>query len=102
MMEYLSQLLPIIIYILLIALIILLIIISAKAIKALDKFQMVVDDADKKLKTLDGVFEFIDTATDKVSFLSDRIINILVGAVERVFRTGKKSKKIETEEEENE
>lgn len=99
MMEYLSQLLPIIIYILLIALIILLIIISVKAIKALDKLQLVVDDVDKKVKTLDGLFEFIDTATDKVSFLSDRIINLLVGAVEKVFKSSKKTKRIDKEEE---
>jgi len=102
MMEYLSQILPIIIYILLIALIILLIIVSAKAIKALDKFQVVVDDADKKLKSLDGVFDFIDVATDRVSFLSDRVINVIVNAVEKVFRSSKKSKKIETEEEDDE
>lgn len=101
MLEYLNQILPIIIYILLIALIILLIIVSAKAIKALDKVQVVVDDADKKLKTLDGVFNFIDAATDKVSFLSDRVISVLVNAIERVFKNSKKSK-IETEEGENE
>ena len=101
MLEYLNQILPIIIYILLIALIILLMIVCAKAMKALDKFQVVVDDADKKLKTLDGVFEFIDAATDKVSFLSDRVINVIVNAIEKVFKNNKKSK-IETEEDENE
>ena len=98
MMEYLSQLLPIIIYILLIALIILLIIISVKTIKALDKVHLVVDNVDKKVKTLDGVFEFIDTATDKVSFLSDRVINLLVNAVDRVFKSSKKTKRIDKEE----
>ena len=102
MIEYLSQILPIIIYILLIALIILLIIISAKAIKALNKFQVVVDDVDKKVKTLDGLFNFIDAATDRVSFLSDRFISVIVSAVEKVFKGSKKSKKIESEEEENE
>ena len=79
--------------------IILLIIISVKAIKALDKLRLVVDDVDKKVKTLDGLFEFIDTATDKVSFLSDRIINLLVGAVEKVFKSSKKTKRIDKEEE---
>ena len=102
MIEYLSQILPIIIYILLIALIILLIIISVKAIKALDKVQLVVDDVDKKVKTLDGVFEFIDNATDRVSFLSDRIIGILVSAVDKLFKSNKKTKKIKLEEEDDE
>ena len=94
MMEYLSQLLPIIIYILLIVLIILLIIISVKGIKALDKVQVVVDNVDRKVKTLDGVFEFIDTATDKVSLLSDRIIDGISRAIEKVFKSNK-TKKIE-------
>ena len=93
---YLSSLLPIIIYILLIALIILLIIISAKAIKALNKVQDVVDNVDKKVKTLDGVFDVIDLATDKISLLSDRIINVIAGAIEKVFKVKeKKTKKIE-------
>ena len=95
MMEYLSELLPIIIYILLIVLIILLIIISVKGIKALDKVQVVVDNVDRKVKTLDGVFEFIDTATDKVSLLSDRIIDGISRAIEKVFKSGSKTKKIE-------
>jgi uncharacterized protein YoxC len=88
-MEYLSELLPIIIYILLIALIILLIIISAKLIKTLNKVEVVVDDVDKKVKTLDGIFNFIDAATDKVSLLSDRIIDAISGAVEKVFKSNK-------------
>lgn len=95
MMEYLSELLPIIIYILLIALIILLMIVSVKAIKALDKMQVVVDNVDRKVKTLDGVFEFIDTATDKVSLLSDKIIDGIAGAIEKVFKSNSKTKKIE-------
>ena len=100
MMEYLSELLPIIIYVLLIVLIILLIIISVKGIKALDKVQDVVDNVDKKVKTLDCVFEFIDSATDRVALLSDRIINAISGAIEKVFKSNKKTKKLEEDKDE--
>lgn len=99
MMEYLSSLLPIIIYILLIVLIILLIIISIKSIKAINKFQDVVDDVDKKVKTLDGVFDLIDLATDKISLLSDRLISIITGIFERGLNKKKSSKKIKDNEE---
>ena len=86
MMEYLSQLLPIIIYILLIALIVLLIIISIKAIKALNKVQTVVDTVDKKVHSMNGALDVIDIATDKLSTFSDKLINIIAGAIEKVFK----------------
>lgn len=102
-MEYLSELLPIIIYILLIVLIILLIIICVKSIKALNKVQEIVDNVDKKVRTFDGIFEIMDVATDKIANLSDRIINILTGVFEKVFRVkDKKNKKLEKEKEEDE
>ncbi len=99
-MEYLNQFLPIIIYVLLIVLIILLIVIAIKAIKALNKVQEVVDNVDKKVKTLDGVFDVIDVATDKLSLLSDKIINGIAGAIEKVFRVKKKKEKDSIEKEE--
>jgi uncharacterized protein YoxC len=82
-------------------LIILLIIISFKAIKALNKVQEVVDNVDKKVKTLNGVFEVIDIATDKLSLISDKIINGISGAIEKVFKNKKKKEKKEIEEEED-
>ena len=75
-----------------IALIILLIFLSVKAIIALNKVQDVVDNVDRKVKTLDGVFNVIDLATDKISSLSDRVINAIAGVFEKLLK-GKKSKK---------
>lgn len=95
MIEYLSQLLPIVIYILLIALIVLLIIISIKAIKALNKVQTVVDTVDKKVHNMNGAFDVIDIATDKLSTFSDKLINIIAGAIEKVFKVNDKAKEIE-------
>ena len=90
-MEYLSSLLTIIIYILLIVLIILLIIIAFKVIKALNKVQDIAENVDKKVKTLDGFFSIIDLPTDKISSLSDRLINMVTGMFDRV--ASKKTKK---------
>ena len=97
-MEYLSELLPIIIYVLLIVLIILLIIFSVKAIKALDKVQSVVDDVDKKVKTLDGFFNIVGLASDKISYIGDKVSNAISSGIEKIF----KSKKKEEEEIEDE
>lgn len=96
-MEYLSELLPIIIYILLIVLIILLIIIAVKAIKALNKAELIIEDVDKKVKTLDSFFSIIDKTTDKLSAFSDRIVNIIIGVFEKI----KFKKKKEDKEKEN-
>ena len=96
MLDYLSELLPVIIYVLLIALIILLIVISIKAIKALNKVQTVVDTVDKKVSNMNGAFDVIDAATDKISTFSDKLIDIIAGAIEKVFkvRENKKPKEI--------
>ena len=96
-MEYLSELLPIIIYILLIVLIILLIIIAVKAIKTLNKAELIIEDLDKKVKTLDSFFSIIDKTTDKLSAFSDRIVNIIIGVFEKI----KFKKKKEDKEKEN-
>ena len=97
-MEFLNDLLPIIIYVLLIVLIILLIIISVKAIKMLNKTQEIVDNVDKKVKALDGVFEIIEGTTNKITLLSSRIVDIIVGAFEKVFKPKKKKEEIEEDE----
>ena len=98
-MEYLNQLLPIIIYILLIVLIILLIIIAVKAIKAMNKAQEVIDNVDKKVKTLDGIFNAIDAATDKISLFGDKVYGAVSGLVEKIFKSKKKEDKEESKDE---
>lgn len=96
-MEFLSEFLPIIIYILLIVLIILLIIISVKVIKAMGTVQEIVDDVDNKVQSLNGFFGIIDTATDKIALLSDRMIDIITGVVHKVFKPKKKEEEKENE-----
>lgn len=96
-MEYLNEFLPIIIYILLIVLIILLIIISIKIIKAMNTVQDIVDDAQDKVQSLNGFFGVIDTATDKLALLSDRMIDIITGIVHKVFKPRKKEEETKDE-----
>ncbi len=96
-MEYLLDYLPIIIYILLIVLIILLIVISIKVIKAMNTVQGIVEDVDDKVQTLNGFFNIIDTATDKIALLSDRMIDIITGMFHRIFKPRKKEEEKENE-----
>ena len=48
---------------------------------------------------IEGIFEVIDVATDKLSLISDKIINGIAGAIEKVFKNKKKKEKKEIEEE---
>lgn len=96
-MDYLSEFLPIIIYILLIVLIVLLIVISVKIIKAMNTVQDIVDDVDDKVQSLNGFFNVIDTATDKIALLSDRAIDIITGIIQKIFKPKKKEEEINNE-----
>ena len=58
--------------------------------KALNKVQTVVDTVDKKVHNMNGAFDVIDIATDKLSTFSDKLINIIAGAIEKVFKVNDK------------
>ena len=97
-MDFLSQLLPIIIYVLLIVLIILLIIIAIKSIKTMKKVDEIVDDVDKKLKALDGAFSIIETTTDKFTLITETIVSSITGFFTGLFGKKKNKDKIEEDE----
>lgn len=93
MLEFLSTILPIIIYILLVILLVLLIIVVYRLLKTMKKVDLIVDNVDQKVNSLNGFFSVIDLATDKISLFSDRIIDTFTGIIQKVFR--KKTKKEE-------
>lgn len=93
-----NELLPIILYLLLSILIVVLIIFVIRLIKTLGKVDKVVDDVNIKVTKLDGVFNIIDTTTDTLALLSDKLANFAVNKLGNLF-TKKKKKK---EEDENE
>ena len=100
MMEELYQFLPIVIYILITILLVVLIILGVKLIETVNKTNAVLDDLEKKSKSLNGIFSTIDSVTDTVSMVSDKLVEGVAGLIGKAFSFRKK-KKIE-EEEENE
>ena len=97
-MEYLKDLFPVILYFLLIILVIVLIVLVVRLLGTLKKVDKVVDDVNLKVHKLNGLFEVIDSATDTLSIMSNRIVNIITTSIDKLF-TKKQKKK---EEEENE
>lgn len=94
-MDTLMAILPVILYILGIVLLIVLIILGIKLIETIDRANAVIDDIERKTKSLNGFFNVIDKATDTLSYLSDTVVETVVGAISKVFK--RKKNKIEEE-----
>lgn len=101
-METLYEFLPVLIYVLLAALLVVLIILGIKLIDTVNKTNAVLDDIEKKSKSLDGIFETIDGVTDAVSLVSDRLVEGVASIVGKLFSLKKKKRKKKVEEEEYE
>lgn len=99
MMEALSIILPILLYILGAALLIILIIIGLRVIKILDNVDDIVRDVDGKVKSLNGVFHMVDVATDKLAILSDRVVEAVSNFILKLFKRKYNNKKEESEDE---
>jgi len=92
-----TEALQIILYILGSTLLVVLIILGIKLIITMNKINLVVDDVNKKVKSLDGLFSVIDMATDKLSLLSDRMVDTITLLIKKLFKP-KNRKEDETNE----
>lgn len=98
-MDVLYQVLPVVIYALLSILLVVLIVLGIKLIDTVNKTNAVLDDIEKKSKSLDGIFATIDNVTDAVSLVSDRLVDGIASLVGKVFSFRKKKNKEENEHE---
>ena len=97
-MEALYEFLPILIYVLLSVLLVVLIVLGVKLIDTVNKTNAVLDDIEKKSKSLDGIFATIDNVTDAVSMVSDKLVDGVAGLIGKLFSLRKKRKKEEEDE----
>ncbi|MBQ7140401.1 MAG: hypothetical protein IJO32_02735 [Bacilli bacterium] len=84
-METLSTVLPIILYILTSLLVIILIVLGIKLIRTIDKVNDLADDVVKKVNSLNSFFGIMDMITDKLSFLSDKLVDSVASLITKVF-----------------
>ena len=94
-MKYYGEIFPIILYVLVIILLIALIVLVIKIMKTLKKVDTAIDDYNEKAQKLDGIFDIIDTATDTISSVSDRIVSGIIKGIGGIFK--KKSKEEDDE-----
>ncbi len=84
-MNFWLEFLPIVIYILLIIILLVGIILGLRFIVLLGKAQRVMDDIKEKMRSLDGLFHIIDTATDKVVLVTDKVVDAIMGFIAKIF-----------------
>ena len=63
----------------------------------MDKVEKVIDNVDEKVKSLDGIFHIIDTTTDKIVLVTDKIVEGLTSLVVSLFQSKKKPTEKTTE-----
>ena len=85
-MELLNFYLPVALYIAIIVLVIVLIVLVVRLIQVLNKTEILVEDVEKKVHSLDGIFSIIDKTTDSVNVVTDKIIGTLVGKIGHIFK----------------
>ena len=84
-MEALNETLPVVIYLLLIVLLVVVIVIGIKLIFTMNKVDLLLDDVTKKVHSLDRVFNMIDYTTDKVTMISDTVVNFITSKLKRII-----------------
>ena len=97
MLEFFQVYLPIAVYFLLIILLIVGIILGVRLLGAMDKIDEVLDNMQRKVNSLNGLFSVIDFTTDKISAFSDKVVDTVSGFIGK-FARKKKMKYNESEE----
>ena len=81
-----TEFLTILLYVLGSILLVVLIILGVKLINTMNKVNVIVDDINKKVSSLDGLFSMIDMTTDKLSLLSDRLVDGITFIIKKLFK----------------
>ena len=88
----LNQVLPITLYVLESALLFVLMLLVIRLIKVMKITEEVIKDVDGKVKSLNGVFHIIDITTDKLSGLTDKLVDGIGSLILKIFKKKKEEK----------
>lgn len=91
-MDSFIESLPTILYILAIILVIVFIVLGIKLIKTINKTNEILEDVEKKTKSLDGMFHVIDGVTDTLSVFSDTLVSGITNIIGKLLPKRKKKK----------
>ena len=88
-MEFLLDLLPIIIYILLIVLLVIGIYVLIRAINIANRIDILLDNVEEKVNSLNGFFKVLNFTTDKITIVSERLMDGIVSVIKKLFHKRK-------------
>lgn len=94
----LLEFLQILLYMLGSILLVVLIILGVKLIITMNKIEVVVDDISIKVGKLNGLFSVIDATTDKLSMLSDKMVDAVSVLIRKIFKRKKRKDDIDEQE----
>jgi len=89
-----TETLAIILYILGSILLVVLIVLGIKMIKMMDKLTITVDNINKKIDSLNGIFSVIDFTTNKLASVSDKLVEGITSFIKKVFIKNKEDSDI--------
>ena len=87
-----NEVLPVILYILGAILLVALIALTVRLIITMDKIEKIVDNITVKVKSLDGVFEVASLVSNKVTFVTDKVVDIISMIIDKIFNKRKDDK----------
>ncbi len=92
-MEYLNEMLPIIIYFLLIVLLVVSIIVGIKLIFTITKVDELIDDVTEKLSSFDRLFNVINFTSDRFGVISETVISFITSKLKKLMKPKRKTKR---------
>lgn len=81
-----SEVLPVILYILGAILLVALIVLTVKLTITIHKIDKVVDNITEKVTALDGVFSVVNAVSNKFTFITDKVVNIIYSLIEKITK----------------
>ena len=81
-----SEVLPVILYIFGAILLVALIVLTIKLTITIHKIDKVVDNITEKVTALDGVFSVVNAVSNKFTFITDKVVNIIYSLIEKITK----------------
>ena len=101
-MEFLGQVMPILLYFLGAVLLFVIILFCLKLVDTVEKVNVLLDDIIAKSKSLDNLFGAIDSVGDTISSINLKFVNTIASIAGKLFKRRKAKKNIEEDLEEEE
>ena len=81
-----SEVLPVILYIWGAILLVALIVLTIKLTITIHKIDKVVDNITEKVTALDGLFSVVNAVSNKFTFITDKVVNIIYSLIEKITK----------------